>query len=340
MNRVPQPARTATTCPSLNGALNRVARRQRWPSLAEVSEDRRHRRPPDTPIRSSGVLRVGTEGTYSPFSYHDQTTGQLTGYDGVNVARRSVKLGVKVEFNRDAVGFHLRRAGGEAIRRGGQRSHHQPERQAKYDLSQPYSVGEEVIVTRADDDSIWIARPQGEPPRSRAPATGPRWPGRGRQRGAVEGFAQAITLLNQGRIDATVNDSIAVYAYLARPVTKSFESRPRRARRASRAWPPRDSGYLRTPTARSTNCARRRHAGRDLAALHRADATGAAGLWKLNRVARVRRRLPFGRTAAGAGQPGRAKAAITATITHDHRLRGRAGMRWRWRCPDFPRMWC
>jgi cystine transport system permease protein len=31
----------------------------------------------------------------------------------------------------------------------------------------------------------------------------------------VEGFTQAIKLLNQGRVDATINDSIAVYAYLA-----------------------------------------------------------------------------------------------------------------------------
>jgi ABC-type amino acid transport substrate-binding protein len=27
------------------------------------------------PIKSTGVLRVGTEGVYSPFSYHDQKTG-------------------------------------------------------------------------------------------------------------------------------------------------------------------------------------------------------------------------------------------------------------------------
>jgi His/Glu/Gln/Arg/opine family amino acid ABC transporter permease subunit len=32
---------------------------------------------------------------------------------------------------------------------------------------------------------------------------------------AVEGFTQAITLLNQGRVDVVINDSIAVYAYLA-----------------------------------------------------------------------------------------------------------------------------
>ena len=50
------------------------------------------------PIKASGVLRVGTEGVYSPFSYHDPATGQLVGYD-VDVARAVAdKLGVKVEF--------------------------------------------------------------------------------------------------------------------------------------------------------------------------------------------------------------------------------------------------
>ena len=27
------------------------------------------------------VLRVGTEGTYSPFTFHDEETEELTGYD-------------------------------------------------------------------------------------------------------------------------------------------------------------------------------------------------------------------------------------------------------------------
>lgn len=40
---------------------------------------------------------------------------------------------------------------------------------------------------------------------------------------SVEGFTQAITLLNQGRVDAVINDSIAVYAYLAETGDKSVK---------------------------------------------------------------------------------------------------------------------
>lgn len=48
-------------------------------------------------IQSAGVLRVGTEGVYAPFSYHDES-GKLVGYD-VDVAKAvGQKLGVPVEF--------------------------------------------------------------------------------------------------------------------------------------------------------------------------------------------------------------------------------------------------
>ena len=48
-------------------------------------------------IKSSGVLQVGTEGTYAPFTFHDET-GKLTGFD-VEIAEEVAKrLGVKAEF--------------------------------------------------------------------------------------------------------------------------------------------------------------------------------------------------------------------------------------------------
>ena len=40
----------------------------------------------ENPVKAAGVLRVGTEGVYSPFSYHDPATNELVGYD-VDVAK-------------------------------------------------------------------------------------------------------------------------------------------------------------------------------------------------------------------------------------------------------------
>ncbi|MGU3654682.1 ABC transporter permease subunit [Mycolicibacterium sp. A43C] len=173
--------------------------------------------PASTPIRDAGVLRVGTEGTYAPFSYHDPATNQLTGYD-VDVARAvGEKLGVPVEFVEtpwDSIFAALEANRFDVV---ANQVTINPERQAKYDLSQPYTVGEGVIVTRADDDSIKsLADLRGK---STAQSITSNWAQVARDAGAevqaVEGFAQAITLLNQGRVDATVNDSVAVYAYLA-----------------------------------------------------------------------------------------------------------------------------
>lgn len=32
-------------------------------------------------IQDKGVLTIGTEGTYAPFTFHDKKTDKLTGYD-------------------------------------------------------------------------------------------------------------------------------------------------------------------------------------------------------------------------------------------------------------------
>ena len=168
-------------------------------------------------IRDAGVLRVGTEGTYSPFSYVDPKTGQLAGYD-VDVANAvAKKLGVRAEFVTtpwDSIFAALEADRFDVV---ANQVTVTPERQAKYDLSKPYSVGQGVIVTRADDTSIKsVADLAGK---VTAQSITSNWAEVAKKAGArvesVEGFVQAITLLNQGRVQATVNDSIAVYAYLA-----------------------------------------------------------------------------------------------------------------------------
>lgn len=179
----------------------------------------------DEPLKSAGVLRVGTEGVYSPFSYHDTATNQLVGYD-VDVARAvGDKLGVRVEFVEtpwDSIFAALEANRFDVVANEVTIS---PERQAKYDLSQPYSIGEGVIVTRADDNSIKsLADLKGKVAAENATSN---WSEIARKAGArveaVEGFTQAIKLLNQGRVDVVVNDSIAVYAYLAETNDKSVK---------------------------------------------------------------------------------------------------------------------
>ncbi|MHC9296687.1 ABC transporter permease subunit [Mycobacterium sp. LTG2003] len=201
----------------------------------------------EDPLKSSGVLRVGTEGVYAPFSYHDAATGQLTGYD-VDVARAVAdKIGVRVEFVEtpwDSIFAALEANRFDVV---ANQVTITPERQAKYDLSQPYTVGEGVIVTRADDNSISsLDDLKGKVAAENATSN---WSEIARNAGArveaVEGFTQAITLLNQGRVDVVVNDSIAVYAYLAETNDQSVKIAGKVGEKSEQGFAARkDSGLL------------------------------------------------------------------------------------------------
>ncbi|WP_456299318.1 ABC transporter permease subunit [Mycolicibacterium arenosum] len=234
--------------PELDRALNEL---RADGTLAEISQKYLKAdatgAPANTPIRAAGVLRVGTEGTYSPFSYHDPATGELVGYD-IDVAKAvGEQLGVPVEFVEtpwDSIFAALEANRFDIV---ANQVTITPERQAKYDLSEPYSVGEGVIVTRADDDSITsLTDLKGK---RTAQSITSNWAQVARDAGAdvegVEGFAQAITLLNQGRIDATVNDSIAVYAYLAETGDTSVKIAAQTGEKSDQGFAARkDSGYL------------------------------------------------------------------------------------------------
>lgn len=168
-------------------------------------------------IQQNGVLRIGTEGTYAPFSYHDPATNELVGYD-VEVAKAvAERLGVQPVFVETPWDSIFAALGADRFDVVANQVTITEERQSLYDLSEPYAIGEGVIVTRADDDSITSLDDLSG--RTTAQSATSNWAQVARDAGAnveaVEGFTQAITLLNQGRVDATVNDSLSVYAYLA-----------------------------------------------------------------------------------------------------------------------------
>ncbi|MFD4441788.1 amino acid ABC transporter substrate-binding protein [Nocardia sp. NPDC058519] len=159
------------------------------------------------------VLKIGTEGTYAPFSY--QEGGTLTGYD-VEVARAvGEKLGKQVEFVQtpwDSIFAGLESKRFDLV---ANQVTVNPERTAKYALSQPYTTSEGVIVTKADNTTITsLASLAGK---TTAQSATSNWSkvasGAGAKVEAVEGFVQAVQLLKAGRVDATVNDTLAVGEY-------------------------------------------------------------------------------------------------------------------------------
>jgi cystine transport system substrate-binding protein len=164
---------------------------------------------------SGDVLRVATEGTYAPFSFHDPDSNDLTGYD-VEVAQAvGDELGMEVEFSETQ--FDAIFAGLEADRYDviANQIGVNPEREEKYLFSTPYTYSNGVVITRADDTSVTsLADIAGK---TSAQSTTSNFAEIATSAGAtieaVEGFTQAITLLKQGRVDVTVNDSLAFLEY-------------------------------------------------------------------------------------------------------------------------------
>jgi cystine transport system substrate-binding protein len=166
-------------------------------------------------VEKAGVITVATEGTYRPFTYHENGSGELTGYDVEVMKAIGEQLGVDVKFEEtqwDAIFAGLDAGRFDAI---ANQVSITPERQAAYDFSTPYTVSPGVIVVNKGDDSISsFADLKGK---TTAQSLTSNWYELAKKSGAdvenVEGWAQAVTLLKQGRVDATINDELTYLDY-------------------------------------------------------------------------------------------------------------------------------
>jgi L-cystine transport system substrate-binding protein len=104
-------------------------------------------------VKAAGVFRVATEGTYSPFTYHD-STGALVGFD-VEVAQEIARrLGVKAQFIEGKWDGLL--AGLDANRYDAVINEVTitDARKQKYDFSDPYVVTKPVLVVKTENAKI------------------------------------------------------------------------------------------------------------------------------------------------------------------------------------------
>lgn len=161
-------------------------------------------------IKSAGALKIGTEGTYAPFSYHDES-GKLAGFD-VEIAQAiAAKLGVKAEFVEGKwdgliAGLDAKRYD-TVINEVGITD----ARKQKYDFSDPYIASKAVLIVRNNDDSIrGFADLKGK---KSAQSLTSNFGKLAEQSGAelvgTDGFDQSIQLVLTRRADATVNDSLS-----------------------------------------------------------------------------------------------------------------------------------
>ncbi|WP_201550133.1 amino acid ABC transporter substrate-binding protein [Psychrobacter fjordensis] len=167
-------------------------------------------------INNGGTINVGTEGTYPPFTYHDES-GKLTGYD-VEVTRAVAdKLGVDVEFKEtqwDAMLAGLDSGRFDMV--ANQVSLTTPERLAKYDKASPYSWSGAVVLAPTNETrySSWDNLKGLRTAQSLSSNYGELAERYEAEIVPVDGMAQAIQLVKQDRADFTMNDNLAVLDYL------------------------------------------------------------------------------------------------------------------------------
>ncbi|MEV8250381.1 transporter substrate-binding domain-containing protein [Microbacterium sp. NPDC076768] len=163
-----------------------------------------------------GTLTVATEGTYRPFSFHeDNGAGELTGYDVEIIEAVADKLDLEVKFEEtqwDAIFAGLEAGRFDVI---ANQVSINDEREAKYLFSAPYTVSPGVIVVTEDDDSI--SSFDDLDGKTTAQSLTSNWNELATESGAnvegVEGWAQAVELLRQGRVAATINDKLTFLDY-------------------------------------------------------------------------------------------------------------------------------
>nr|WP_246484001.1 amino acid ABC transporter substrate-binding protein [Heyndrickxia vini] len=161
-------------------------------------------------IKDKGFVNIGTEGTYSPFTYHDQS-GNLTGFD-IDIANEVFKrLKIKpkyIETKWDGMiaGLDAKRydlvANEVAVR---------TDRLKKYDMSDPYIVSKAVLIVGKDNHDIKTLNDLKGKKVGQSLDSNYRKiaEDHGATNTVVDGFNQSIDLITSKRIDATINDSLS-----------------------------------------------------------------------------------------------------------------------------------
>jgi cystine transport system substrate-binding protein len=167
-------------------------------------------------IQERGKLLIGTEGTYAPYSYHDET-GELVGYD-VEIARAiAEKMGLEAEFvetNWDAMIAGLDAERYDVVMNQVSITE---ERLIKYDFSIPYTVTNAVLIVSNENNALasFEELKDKKAAQSLTSNYGTLAESFGAEIVSTDGlFSKAIELVSTQRADATINDEASYYDYL------------------------------------------------------------------------------------------------------------------------------
>lgn len=166
-------------------------------------------------IQDKGTLTVATEGTWAPWTYHDEDDN-LVGFD-VEVARKiAEKLGVEVNFVEgewDGLFAGLDSGRYDMVVNGVEIT---DERAEKYDFSEPYGyIRTALIVAEGNEEIKTFEDLNGKTTTNSMAST---YMTLAESYGAtvtpVDSLDQTLDLVIAGRVDATLNAEVSFYDYM------------------------------------------------------------------------------------------------------------------------------
>lgn len=166
-------------------------------------------------IQEAGVITIATEGNWAPWTYHDDSD-ELVGFD-IEVGKAiAAKLGVEAQFvetDWDAILAGVDSGRFDIACNG---VGYTEERAEKYAFTQPYVYTHKVLIVLNDNEDIksfedLAGKKDANTASSTYAAIASSY---GAEIITVNNFAETVTLLQQGRADATINSEVSFNSYM------------------------------------------------------------------------------------------------------------------------------
>ena len=166
-------------------------------------------------IKAAGKITIATEGVWAPFTYHNETTDELVGFDVEVAAAIAEKLGVEADFKEVAFDGGLTGVTTGTFDMMANGVDVTDDRKETYDFTEPYAYDHAVVVTLASNNDITSFDDLNG--RTTANSAGSTYEAMGKEHGAtvsnVDTLGETMTLVLNGTVDATINANTSAQDY-------------------------------------------------------------------------------------------------------------------------------
>ncbi|GGH64672.1 transporter substrate-binding domain-containing protein [Rothia aerolata] len=165
-------------------------------------------------IKDAGTIRIGMEGTFRPWGYHDEKTNELVGMEKEIGDLIAADLGVEAEYIETQWDSLI--AGVDSDRYDIVINNVAPteERQQKYDFSTTYVASKGKVAVKKDSELQKVEDIAGHTAASSETSNfRTLLEGQGATIVTVTGFDEAIEQVLSGRVDCCGNDAVTFAAY-------------------------------------------------------------------------------------------------------------------------------